>query len=40
MANPKCDLNEFEKAMIQVVESHFEIISCFSTKRKCEFSSR
>ena len=26
LTSPKCDLDEFEKAMIQVVEWHFEDI--------------
>ena len=35
--SPKCDLDEVEKTMIQVVECHFEVVFCFLTKRNCEF---
>ena len=35
--SPKCDLDEVEKAMIQVVEWHFEVIYCLLTNRKCNF---
>jgi len=31
MTSPKCDLEEVEKAMIQVVEWQFEVIFCFLT---------
>ena len=30
-------LVEVEKAMIQVVECHFEVIFCFLINRKCDF---
>ena len=30
-------MDEFEKAMIQFVEFHFEIILCFLINRKCDF---
>ena len=33
----KCDLDEVEKAMSNVVECHFEVIFCFLTNRKCDF---
>ena len=39
LTNPKCDLGEVEKAMIQVVECHFEVIICSLTNQKCEFFS-
>jgi len=29
--------DEVEKAMIQVVNCHFEVIVCFLTNRKCDF---
>ena len=35
--SPKCDLDELEKAMIQVVECHSEVIFWFMTNRKCNF---
>ena len=34
---PKCDLDEVEKAMIQVVKCHFEVIFCLLTNRNCNF---
>jgi len=34
--SPKCGLDEAEKAMIQVVEIHFEVIFCFLTNRNCD----
>ena len=37
MTNPKCNLDEVEKTMIQVVEWHYEDILCFLTNPKRDF---
>jgi len=37
LTSPKCDTVEVEKAIIHVVDLHFEVIFCFSTNRKCDF---
>jgi len=37
LTSPKCDLNEVEKAMFQVVKWHFEVIFFFLTTRNCVF---
>jgi len=33
------EFDEVEKAMIQVVKCHFEVIFCFLTNWKCDFFS-
>ena len=38
LGQPKCDYDEDEKAIIKVIEWHFEVIFCFLTNRKCDFS--
>ena len=37
LTRPKCDLDEVEKVIIQVVECHFEVIFCFLTNLKYDF---
>ena len=37
LTSPKCDLDEVDKAIIQVVECHFEVILCYLSNRKCKF---